>query len=305
MVTVLPTDELILASRAELGRWDAYNNQLYSVLFLSIKGAVNGFLICFARRPNSGQQPDGQVAWEAMAEKDLSSIMQRRRILMRKLTGMVMRPNQDLDEYLTEVFQQRDELEHISESCTEAHIFSFILQHLSGEYDPVRFTAERDPEISPKEIGNTMRNMYANRVTRGDDWMFPRGKGRNSAMTASSGMKESCNFCNKSGLKKVQCSKFLRESSGEPLPSTGVGRSSWCSCITRTLTTTTTAAPSSTSVAMTGGGGYTRSNNNSGNDNRHRHGGDFNSGRVSTAVTANGMSSPTVIAPASAAPVTA
>ena len=34
MATVPSTDELILANRAELVQWDAYNKQLYSVLFL-------------------------------------------------------------------------------------------------------------------------------------------------------------------------------------------------------------------------------------------------------------------------------
>ena len=47
---------------------------------------------------------------------------------MRKLNGMTMRPNQDPDEYLTEVFQQRDELEHIDDSFTEARILDIILR---------------------------------------------------------------------------------------------------------------------------------------------------------------------------------
>ena len=69
------------------------------------------------------QQPDGQAAWTAMDEIFLKSSMQRRRILMGKLKGMIMRPNQDPDEYLTEIFQQRDELEGIDESLTEARIW--------------------------------------------------------------------------------------------------------------------------------------------------------------------------------------
>ena len=35
--------------------------------------------------------------------------------------------NQDPDEYLTEVFQQLDELEHIGESFTQARILDLIL----------------------------------------------------------------------------------------------------------------------------------------------------------------------------------
>ena len=72
-----------------------------------------------------------------MGEKYLNFSMQRRRILIRKLNGMTMRPNQNSDEYLTEVFQQRDELEHIGESFTEAEILEIILEGLSDEYEPM------------------------------------------------------------------------------------------------------------------------------------------------------------------------
>ena len=68
--------------------------------------------------------------------------MQRRRILVCKLNSMVMMLNKDLEEYLTEVFQQRDELEHIGESFTEVRILNIILESFSGEYKPIRFAAE-------------------------------------------------------------------------------------------------------------------------------------------------------------------
>ena len=122
MATVPSTDELILANRAEFVQWDAYNKQLYRVLFLCTKGGENSFLICFAGRPGSRQQLDGQVAWRAMGEKYLNSSMQWRCILMRKLNGMTMTPNQHPDEYFTQLVQQRDELEDIGETFTEAHI---------------------------------------------------------------------------------------------------------------------------------------------------------------------------------------
>ena len=69
---------------------------------------------------------------------------------MRKLNGMVMMPNQDPDEYLTEVFQQRDELEHIGESFTVERILDISLEGLSDESEPIRFTVNRDPENSLK-----------------------------------------------------------------------------------------------------------------------------------------------------------
>ena len=60
--------------------------------------------------------------------------MQQRRILTCKPNGMVMIPNQDPDEYLTEVFQQRDELGHIGESFIEARIFDLILKGFRDNY---------------------------------------------------------------------------------------------------------------------------------------------------------------------------
>ena len=80
-----------------------------------------------------------------MGEKYLNSSMQRRRILMRKLNGMTVRPNQDPGEYLTQGFQQRDELEHIGETFTEARILDITLKGLSDEYESIRFTAREGP----------------------------------------------------------------------------------------------------------------------------------------------------------------
>ena len=67
-VTVPPTFELILTNRAELERWDVFNKKFYSVLFLSIQGAVNSFLVHVTGRPDLSQQPDGQPTWKTMAE---------------------------------------------------------------------------------------------------------------------------------------------------------------------------------------------------------------------------------------------
>ena len=88
--------------------------------------------------------------------KCLNSSVQRRFTLILKLDGA---PNQDSNKYLTEVFQQRDELEHIGESFTEARILDLILEGLRDEYEPRIFVAKRDPEISPNEIEIIMRNM--------------------------------------------------------------------------------------------------------------------------------------------------
>ena len=53
MGTIIPTDKLILANRAELERWDVYNKHPGSILFLSSKGAANSFLVRVAGRSDS------------------------------------------------------------------------------------------------------------------------------------------------------------------------------------------------------------------------------------------------------------
>ena len=131
---------------------------------------------------------------------------------MRKLNGMVMMPKQDPDECLTQVLLQRDDLDNVGESFIEARILDLTLEGLSAEYDLIRFPAEQNPDIM-------MRITYVNHVTQGDGSTFSRGKGRESAMAASSGFKRSCGYCNKAGHKKAQCFKFLRESDRGPLPS--------------------------------------------------------------------------------------
>ena len=186
MATVPSTDELTLANRAELVQWDAYNKQLHSVLFLCTKGAANNFLVRFAGRPGWSQQPDGQAAWRAMGKKYLSSSMQRRRLLMHKLNGMTMTRNQYPDEYLTQVFHQRDELEHVGETFTEARMLDIILEDLSDEYEPIRFAAERDPEISLKKMEFKCETCTPTASRAVTARRFLREKGRQSAMTASS-----------------------------------------------------------------------------------------------------------------------
>ena len=72
IVIVPPSDECILANGAELERWNAYNKQLYSVLFLPIKGTANSFLVRLAGRADSRKQPDVQAAWKGMTKKCLN-----------------------------------------------------------------------------------------------------------------------------------------------------------------------------------------------------------------------------------------
>ena len=103
---------------------------------------ANNFLARFAGRSDARQQPDGQAARKAMTEKYLNFSMQRRCIVVRKLNGMVMMPNQDPHEYLIKVFKQWYELEYIGESLTEVRILYLLLKGLSDNYEPIRFAAK-------------------------------------------------------------------------------------------------------------------------------------------------------------------
>ena len=119
IVIAPPADKLILANGAELKRCDVYNKQFYILLFLSTKDAANSWLVRFAGRPDSRQRPDEQAVWKSITEKYLNSLMQQRRIIICKLNGVVMTPNQDPGEYFTKVFRHRwDELADIGKSFT-------------------------------------------------------------------------------------------------------------------------------------------------------------------------------------------
>ena len=82
-VTVPPTDELILADGAKLERWDAYNKQLFSVLFLSIKGAADSFAI--GLRVRKGQKKEGVEVSQAPA------LLHRRCAAITAITGHTSR----------------------------------------------------------------------------------------------------------------------------------------------------------------------------------------------------------------------
>ena len=59
--------------------------------------------------------------------------------------------------------------------------------------------------------------MCVNRVARGGSSAFWRGKGRMSAMTASSSFKGSRDYYNKLGHKNTQVSNFLERAGRVPL----------------------------------------------------------------------------------------
>ena len=208
---------------------------------------------------------------------------------MRKLNGMMMVPNQDPDEYLTEVLQLRNQLEYTAQSFTEIRILDLPLEGLSDTYGPIRFAVERNPEGLLKEIKTTIRNMYTNRVAHGSGLTFSRGNGRESAMAASSGFKGSFDYSNKPGHKSSSDSNF-------------------CERMVRNhyLHDSAGCRAQQQQRDNVGAGRNTRGNNDHNNGKSHRCGNASNTGRANTTVTANDTSlSPTAIASAPPAPVIA
>lgn len=71
------------------------NIQLYSVLYLTTKGAAASFLLLC--EPRADYLADGKAAGDGLVEKYFNSSRQRRRILVRQLDGMIMRFEKDPD----------------------------------------------------------------------------------------------------------------------------------------------------------------------------------------------------------------
>ena len=174
---------------------------------------------------------------------------------------------------------------------------------METEFESIRFAVERDSEISLKKNDIAMRNMYANRVARGDGSTFLRGKERESAMMASSGFKGGRVYCNTSGHKTAQCFKTLCKSGGGPLPSRDSERS-WCSLHNTHLHYNANCRVQQQQRGNGGSSGNIRGNYDLGNGNRRRHGSGSNTGRANTGVAVNGTSSLTINAPVPAVPFT-
>ena len=97
--------------------------------------------------------------------------------------------------------------------------------------------------------------MYANHVARGDGSMSLRRQGRESAMTASSGFKGTCDYCSKPGHNQAQRFK-LCEAGVELLPSSGTGRSGWVSLHNTHLHDNTDCRAQQQQRSNDGGSGY-------------------------------------------------
>ena len=146
--------------------------------------------------------------------------------------------------------------------------------------------------------------MYAIRVDRGKGPMLSHEKGRQSALTASSCLKGSCGYCIKPSREQAHCYKFLRKSGAGPLPFRATREEAFVGvCKTLNLHNHAECGAQQQQRGNGGTSGYNCGNDNSGNGIRRRHSDGSNTGQANTVVTVNGMSSLTVIAPVSAAPV--
>ena len=81
---------------------------------------------------------------------------------MRELNSPKMAPGQDPDIFLSRVYQLRDEVDNAGEE----RLTDIVIEGLTSDYDPIKYNAECDPDLTVQSIETTMRNMYANRLTR-------------------------------------------------------------------------------------------------------------------------------------------
>ena len=85
--------------------------------------------------------------------------------MIRQLDNLKMSPGRDPDEFLTKMFELRDQLVYIGEPISDDRL-DIVIEGLTDDYDRVKYDGERDPELSISDIEVTLRNMYSNRVAR-------------------------------------------------------------------------------------------------------------------------------------------
>ncbi|CAN0074651.1 unnamed protein product, partial [Sphacelaria rigidula] len=150
-----------------------------------------------------------------------NSSKQRIRILMRELNNVTMSPGQDPDTFLIKVYQLRDELDNVGEVISEEGLTDIVIEGLASEYDLIKYSAERDPDLSIQSIGTTRRNMYANCMAR----RFTSGKShdRDSSLLVASLSKSlnqpqtfrgNCYTCGRPGHQARVCLSKMQSNHG-------------------------------------------------------------------------------------------
>ena len=77
-------------------------------------------------KPKSGEIPNGKAAWDCMIAKYQNSTRQWSRILKNQLVSMVMSDGQDLDVFIKEIYQLRDDLVEMGEVINDDSLLCLL-----------------------------------------------------------------------------------------------------------------------------------------------------------------------------------
>ena len=148
----------------DIKHWRRDDRLLFDFLFLSTSGAAASFLLQF--KPKWGELANEKAALDCMVTKYKKPTSQRRPILQRQLTRMVMTDGQDPDMFINEVYYLRDELVDTGGVFSDDSISHIVQVGLTDEYLRKKYSAEADDSLTLDRAVITMRNMYAKRAMR-------------------------------------------------------------------------------------------------------------------------------------------
>ena len=114
----------------DIKAWDSANEYLFSALRLTITGAARSVLLKFEQ--TNGRPGDGRYAWLALKNKyqNTSRKCKRTLLILRRLDNSVMRSDVDLDVFLSDVLQLRDELNDLGNVVSNERLATIILDEL-------------------------------------------------------------------------------------------------------------------------------------------------------------------------------
>ncbi|CAN0290502.1 unnamed protein product, partial [Scytosiphon promiscuus] len=158
---------------------------------------------------------NGQKAWKALEEKYNASSNATRQELYDCLNSTKLQMGQDPDEFLYRMETARNRLYEMGEQITDGYFSDMILTALPPEYEFVRNTSFRDREFTLEDIMSTMRNMYADLLSRPSS--TPSVAGRGVAMHVQGDISGiTCHICKEQGHYQKDCPN-------------GAGGTKWCS----------------------------------------------------------------------------
>ena len=182
-------------------------------------GAARSVLLQFESK--YGRPGDGKQAWLALQNKYQDNSRQRRRTLLRRLDSSVVAPDTNVDVFLSEINQIRDELGVLDETLSTERLTTIILDAFPAEmYPTVKLEAVRDPNLSLEQIQRMMRTIFINHSQRlsvkknnpdskryQEPYRRSRENYRESAMSTAF---ITFHYCKKPGHKVRDCKKLER-----------------------------------------------------------------------------------------------